>query len=259
MKRIISFLVIVMLLALSSVPTFATFENPSIVDDAGYLMQSEISALSERLNAVREKYNFEVAIFTESDMTSATAEASADDIYDYQGYGAGENDDGIMLYICSGTREYHFTTHGKGSEYFNSNGLNYLESIVVPHLAEDDYYEAFDAFIETAEELLKMASEGTPYNENNYSTKYLIGVIALCLVAPLLIALWKMNGKLKKMKTAVVNDYAGNYMKPGSMNITTSRDLFLYSHITKTEKPKSNSGTHTSSSGRTHGGSGGSF
>ena len=47
-----------------------------------------------------------------------------------------------------------------------------------------------------------------------------------------------MNKKLKKMKTAVQNDYAANYMKPESMKINASRDLFLYSRITKTEKAK---------------------
>ena len=104
-----------------------------------------------------------------------------------------------------------------------------------------------------------MASEGNPYNEKQYSTKYLIGVIVMCLLAPLLIAFIMMKKKLKKMKTAVENDYAANYIKPGSMNLTMSRDLFLYSRVTKTEKPKSSSETHTSSSGRTHGGRGGSF
>ena len=240
-------------------PAYAAFDNPPIIDDAGYLMQSELDELSRELDKVREKYNFEVAIYTESDMTSDTAEASADDIYDYNGYGAGENVDGILLYICRDTREYHFTTHGKGLEYFNKNGLKYLESKVVPYLTENDYYEAFDAYIETSEELLSMAKSGKPYNEKQYSTKYLTSVIVICLVAPLLIAFLMMRKKLKKMKTAVENDYAANYIKPGSMNLTMSRDLFLYSRITKTEKPKGSSGTHTSSSGRTHGGRGGSF
>ena len=104
-----------------------------------------------------------------------------------------------------------------------------------------------------------MAKDGKPYNEKQYSMKYLIGVITVCLIAPLLIAFWMMKGKLKKMKTAVENDYAANYIKPGSMNISVSRDLFLYSRIAKTERPKESSGTHTSSSGRTHGGRGGSF
>ena len=259
MKRIFSCLVLLLITTSFVVTAYADFQNPAIVDDAGYLMQSELASLSKELDEVREKYGFEVAIYTESDMTSSTAEASADDIYDYQGYGAGENDDGIMLYICSDTREYHFTTHGKGLKYFNANGLAYLESKVVPHLSENDYYEAFEEYIETTDELLQMAKDGKPYNKKQYSTKNLIGVVAVCLISPLLIAFWMMKNKLKKMKTAVGNDYAANYIKPGSMNLTTSRDLFLYSRITKTERPKSSSGTHTSSSGRTHGGRGGGF
>ena len=259
MKRIFSCLLLLLITTSFVVTAYADFQNPSIVDDAGYLMQSELSSLSKELDEVREKYGFEVAIYTESDMTSSTAEASADDIYDYNGYGAGEDDDGILLYICSDTREYHFTTHGKGLKYFNSKGLKYLESKVAPYLSENDYYEAFNAYIETTDELLQMAKDGKPYNEKQYSTKYLIGVIIAALLIPLLVALILMKKKLKKMKTAVENDYAANYIKPGSMRIDTSRDLFLYSRITKIERPKSNSGTHTSSSGRTHGGRGGSF
>lgn len=259
MKRIFSCLLLLLITTSFVVTAQSDFQNPSIVDDAGYLMQSELSSLSKELDEVREKYGFEVAIYTESDMTSSTAQASADDIYDYNGYGAGEDDDGILLYICSDTREYHFTTHGEGLKYFNSNGLKYLESKVLPYLSENDYYEAFNAYIETTDELLQMAKDGKPYNEKQYSTKYLIGVIIAALLIPLLVAWILMKKKLKKMKTAVENDYAANYVKPGSMNISVSRDLFLYSRITKTERPKESSGTHTSSSGRTHGGRGGSF
>lgn len=259
MKKIFSCMLLLLISMTLLLPVYAAFENPPIIDDAGYLMQSELAKLSEELEQIREKYNFEVAIYTESEMSGNTAEEAADDIYDYNGYGAGENDDGIILYICRDTREYHFSTHGKGLEYFNKNGLIYLESKVLPYLEDDNYYKAFEVYSKTADELLKMASEGKPYNEKNLSTKYIIGVILVCLLAPLLLAYIMMKKKLKKMKTAVENDYATNYMKPGSMNISVSRDLFLYSRITKTERPKESSGTHTSSSGRTHGGRGGSF
>ena len=231
MKRIFSCLVLLLITTSFVVTAYADFQNPAIVDDAGYLMQSELASLSKELDKVREKYNFEVAIYTESDMTSGSAEASADDIYDYNGYGAGENDDGIMLYICRDTREYHFTTHGKGREYFNKNGLIYLESKVLPYLEDDNYYKAFSAYIETADELLSMAKDGTPYNEKNLSTKYIVGVVLVRLLAPILFGFILVKKKLKKMKTAVENDYAANYVKPGSMNISVSRDLFLYSRI----------------------------
>ena len=250
-KRIFCVLLLVCVLLVQA----AAFSNPPIVDDAGYLFQSELAELSAQLDALRNEYDFEVAIYTESAMSGYSAEASADDIYDYLGYGGGANDDGILLYICSDTREYHFTTHGTGLTAFNQNGLSYLESKVVPHLSEDDYYAAFEAYIETAEELLTLAASGTPYDKK--PLKNVAFILIVCLLLPLLIAFFKMHGKLKQMKTAVENNEAANYIK--HMNLSVSRDLFLYSHITKTEIPKSNSGTHTSSSGRTHGGSGGSF
>ena len=60
-------------------PAYAAFDNPPIIDDAGYLMQSELAKLSEELEQIREKYNFEVAIYTESEMSGNTAEEVADD------------------------------------------------------------------------------------------------------------------------------------------------------------------------------------
>ena len=71
-------------------------------------------------------------------------------------------------------------------------------------------------------------------------------------------------GNMKsKLKTVRFQAAASNYMKNGSLNITESRDLFLYNTVTRTAKPKNNSSsgssTHTSSSGSTHGGGGGKF
>ena len=167
MKKTFSCMLLLFITMTLLLPAYAAFDNPPIIDDAGYLMQSELASLTEKLDKVRKEYDFEVAIYTESEMTSDTAEASADDIYDYGGYGAGENDDGIMLYICRDTREYHFTTHGKGRENFNKNGLIYLESKVLPYLEDDNYYKAFSAYIDTADEFLSMAKDGNPYNEKN--------------------------------------------------------------------------------------------
>ena len=219
MKKLLSCVLLSLLLLTLFLPVYASFKNPSIVDEAGYLMQSELASLTEKLDKVRNEYDFEVAIYTESEMTSDTAEASADDIYDYGGYGAGENDDGIMLYICRDTREYHFTTHGKGREYFNKNGLIYLESKVLPYLEDDNYYKAFSVYIETADELLSMAKDGTPYNEKNLSTKYIVGVVLVCLLIPLLLGFIMMKKKLKKMKMPYNSYHLQDKAKPCFLNI----------------------------------------
>ena len=257
MKRIVSVLFICFAMAVHCFA--AEFNNPPVIDEAEYLSESQLVELSEKLEGIRQKYNFEVAIVTEYEMTSYDAMSSADDIYDYGGFGAGENDDGIMLYICSSTRDYHITTHADGLRVFNENGIEYLKNNIQPYLAEDEYYIAMDTFANCADELLEMAENGEPFNKKQYDMKYLLIVIGCALLLPLIIAYFMMQSKLAKMKTAVENDYAANYIKPGSKRLDVSRDIFLYSRITKTEKPKNNSGSHKSSSGRTHGGGGGSF
>ncbi len=259
MKRTVSAIVIMLMLILSAVPAFADFANPSVIDGAGYLSESQLEELSAALNRLRENYSFDVAIYTEAEMSGEDAQSCADDIFDYSGYGFGENADGMILYISANPRQYHFSTHGSGEEIFNDNGLYYLEENILPSLQDDDYYTALKRYAELSEELLEMAAQGEPFDEIPTTMGYACCVIGVALLLPLLIAYIKMKAKLRKMKTAVENNYAANYMKPGSMNLSVSRDIFLYSTMTQTAKPKAESGGHISSSGEHHGGRGGSF
>lgn len=72
-----------------------------------------------------------------------------------------------------------------------------------------------------------------------------------------------MKGKLKTVRAQKA---ANSYMKKDSMQITESRDLFLYHTVTRTAKAsggssggRGGSSTHRSASGTTHGGGGGKF
>lgn len=259
MKKAISAVLVALAVITSTFSAFAMFNNFTVADYAGYLTEEQIEELSKQIDGVRQKYNFDVAIYTEEFMSGEDAESTADDLYDYLGYGYGENSDGIMLYIAADNSVYHFTTHGSGETVFNKNGLDYIEGKILPSLKEGDYYTAMKLFAEHCEELLKMAEQGKPFNEKQQSAGYIFCVVGCALVVPLLVAYFMTKKKTKQMKTAVENDYAANYMKPGSMNLSMSRDIFMYSTVTKTEKAKSSSGGHTSSSGEHHGGKGGSF
>ena len=96
MKKVISLLFVSLICITLILPCYAAeFENPPIVDTAEILSESQLEELTEKADAIRQKYNFEVAIVTETKMSGYNAMATADDIYDYEGYGAGENDDGM--------------------------------------------------------------------------------------------------------------------------------------------------------------------
>lgn len=258
MKRFVT-IMIVLLCFVSAITVYADFINPTITDSVGYLTEEQNKELSARLDKIREQYNFDIVFVSEDRISAYDAQAAADDIYDYNGYGYGENYDGILFYIADSERKYHFSVCGSGETIFNENGLAYLEKKIVPYLKKDNYYAAVKSYADHTEELLEMAAEGKPFNKRQHSMKYILCVVAGALLLPLILAYFMMHKKLCAMKTAVKEDNAGNYMKPNSMNLDFSRDIFLYSTVTKTEKPKSSSGSHTSSSGRSHGGRGGSF
>lgn len=251
MKKIISAISIALTVIISTISVSAMFNNPTVVDNAGYLTEEQIAELSKQLDDVRQKYNFDVAIYTEEFISGDDAESVADDLYDHNLYGYGENSDGIMLYIAADERRYHFTTHGSGETIFNDDRIMDLENKILPSFKEGDFYTAMKLYGEYCEDLLENPHKVTP--------GYVCCVVIGALLIPLLIAYFMTKKKMKQMKTAVENNYAANYMKPGSMNLSMSRDIFMYSTVTKTEKAKSSSGGHTSSSGEHHGGKGGSF
>ncbi len=87
--------------------------------------------------------------------------------------------------------------------------------------------------------------------------------LVIALVAGLIIAAI-YNANLKgQLKSVQAQRAAADYVKQNSMNITESRDFFLYRKVNRTEKSSSSSSggssTHRSSSGATHGGGGGKF
>lgn len=261
MKKFVLALSIMIICTVSAFTSFATtFKNPPITDNAKYLTETQFNELSDQLEKIRKQYNFDVSIYTEDVMSGEDAMSTADDIYDYNGYGA-NGAHGMMLYVSTNPRNYWFTTYGNGESFFNKNGLDYMENKILPYLKEDDYYSAFKAYVKYSDELLDMAAKGKPFDKKQHEPSFVIGVIVAALVLPLVVAFIFMRSKLAQMKTAVKENYASNYIKPGSMKLDSSKDIFLYSTVIKTEKPKSDSSSesHTSSSGRSHGGSGGGY
>ncbi|MGN1319222.1 MAG: TPM domain-containing protein, partial [Lachnospirales bacterium] len=249
------FLIILISIVLFNVFPLCASERPSaVVDVPEILTDAEFYNLYDRIDSIRNTYGVDIAFVISKKIVMENAQSEADNLYDYYGYGVGENYDGILYLVCSTTHEYAFTTCGKAIEIFNDDALEYIDNEMLPYLKDGDYYNASLVYVDKCEELLKMAENGEIYKKK-INILYVIGGIILI---PLALAFALMSYKLSKMNTATFNYGAADYVKNGSMNLQLSRDIFLYSTVSKTEKQKSNSTTHTSSSGRPHGGRGGS-
>ena len=265
-KKTTLFIISVLLIMLSAMSVIA--EADRVADDAMLLTADEAQTLRTKLNEISEQYQCDVAIVTtdSEDIDSEyDAMVYADDFFDYNGYGIGSGRDGIILLISinDDNRFYWFSAHGYGSTAFSDHDTEYMGEQIVPYLKDGDYYSAFVRYVEMAEDRLEYAranilSDGTHVKKSAFDiSRLLIAFVAGVVIS--FIATGIMRGKLKSVRK---QSGAGNYVRNGSMNITNSRDTFLYSHVSRTEIPQnnnSNSSSHVSSSGSTHTGSGGSF
>ena len=121
---------------------FAASEFSLVLDEADLLTDEEESQLLDKLEAITGEYNLEVAVATVESKDGNEMNYFTDHFFDENGYGTGENHDGILFMVSIGDREWHITTHGYGMTAFNDDGLAYLKENVEPLLKDENFYGA---------------------------------------------------------------------------------------------------------------------
>ena len=139
---------------------FAASEFSLVLDEADLLTDEEESQLLDKLEAITGEYNLEVAVATVESKDGNEMNYFTDHFFDENGYGTGENHDGILFMVSIGDREWHITTHGYGMTAFNDDGLAYLKENVEPLLKDENFYGAFDTYADLCRDLLEMAANG---------------------------------------------------------------------------------------------------
>lgn len=309
MKRItvilLSVLILMSITLSASAYVYEEGDRTALVNDfAEIIPDYDEETLNFKLEQISETYECEVAVLTVNSTDGYDITAFADDYYDYNGFGWGENDDGIMLVVDMGNREFAITTYGTAIDIFTDYNLAQLESVFVPYLSEGSYTDAFIAYYEKCINVFDdyntylndYGGEGNVYipsdddyiyddgyndiYEDDYYTPhksplrqiFSVKWLVISVIIGLVIAFFYTSFLKSQLKTVKSKPSASDYVIPGSFNLTGQRDVFLYRNVKKTPKPKNNntgsrggssfgggSSTHRSSSGRTHGGSRGSF
>lgn len=267
-KRAYTVIFALLLLVLSVVPVFAAKGMPRLVDEAGLLSGSEAARLLARLDEVSERQQVDLVVVTKKSLHGKTPMEYADDFYDGEGYGFGDGKDGILLLISMEERDWYIATTGFGITAVTDAGREYMSDQFLEDLSEGEYAAAFLTFVGLCDDFITQARAGEPVDVGHFpkepfaAIRNLVIALAVGLMAALVVT-GVMRGSLK---TVYSQPKADSYVRAGSMELAKKNDLFLYSHVERREKPKDvktghpgGSQTHTSSSGRTHGGGGGKF
>lgn len=238
-----------------------------VVDMAELLSDSEKTALLSKLDEISERQKLDIVVLTVNTLDGKTPRDYADDFYDYNGYGFGENKDGILLLVSMEDRDWWISTTGYGITALTDAGIEYISEKFLSDLSDGDYAQAFTTYAELCDQFITQAKTGESYDTGNMPKEpfNVAWNILVAFVIGLVVAVIVTSIMKKQLKTVQLKSEANNYVKANSMILTENRDLFLYNQVSRRARPKETdnssggSSTHTSSSGTSHGGGGGKF
>lgn len=239
-----------------------------IIDDDNVLSDQEKQELDYLIKDYIDHTGYDMVIYLADKGNSFYEEEGhtvtelADDTFDFNGYGIGDDLEGIILCFDIMYRDYTITTSGPSC--INTYSIAALESIydnVTPFFRENKFFEGCKAFINGA----KIAYDNYDlYHESIPQHNVISESLIAALICSLIITIISFIVLSSKLKSTSIKNTAGEYMKDTKINILRSGDIYLYSNIARRKieraDTKSNnnfsSPTHISSSGHSHGGGG---
>ncbi len=252
---------LVSLLALSMFGTItvkATDSRPSRMEDYADLLDSAAEMnMREILDELSRELEFDIVIVTTDSTGGKSSQSYADDFFDYNGYGFGENYDGVLLLINMEYREWHISTTGYGMSAVTNSEVEEIGEDIVEYLSYGQYEAAFREFAAQVAREVKKERDSEVLDLGEIIARLVIAIVVGMGLAFIPVTVMK-----KKMNNVAIKNEATDYMKRSQIRMTDQRDMFLYSTVSRRRKPQessSRSGGHIGSSGRSHGGGGGRF
>ena len=259
MKKKITGIVLMLMLAFFLwIPSFAADITPEetgaemryVIDTYGLLSFDEWYALENRAANISELYSCGVYIVTVDDYNNY----GYGNVYDVttkiyhsdNGFGVGDERDGIMLLLSMDGRDYALFVYGDKAEYaFSDYGLEQLEDAFLGDLGRNDWYGGFSGYIRECDRYLACAQEGRPVRTNP------IGSIVVSALISCAIALVICMTLKSQMNTVHNKIGAREYVTSGGLHL--SQQVDQYTHTTRISRKIQNK----SGSSRSHSGGGG--
>lgn len=232
--------VVLMLTACLSVSAVSDQDTHRVYDEADLLTSEEIITLEDKLNKASEKYGCEVIVATAGALYKDPMYHAEDKLNEHFDLTNNSKKSGICLLVSMSGRKYGIHFLGDADEkVFKETDRDDLEEIIKPYLSDGEVYNAFCAFADKCEETI----------EYYYTVKFKPLWILISLGVGIVIAFIVVLIMKSQLKSVRFQAAANNYLKNGSLNITESRDIFLYSTVVRTEIPKANTSSSPGSSG----------
>lgn len=238
-----------------------------VEDTLDVLTYNDKQNLEVKAKEISDKYHFGVYAYFIYDDTGESydyMDSFIEEYYSDHDLGYGDTSDGVLLLITQTSQGNTYQVYVPGNadqSAFTLDGMNHLDDAAYSYLREHEYYDACDSYLDEVEELFEYYNEyGEAYGDNEAGFDSNDLSYAILFVLPPIIALIIVLIMKSKNKTSRVALEAHDYIPENGVNITNSRDFFLYRTTHRTpihhDEPHGDGGAHFSSSGGMHSGGG---
>ncbi len=274
-KRTLCFFVCLLLFVGTALPVIA--DQQRVFDEADLFTAQEEASLEKSISRSAEQTPLDLVVVTVLSTGSKDAQTYADDFFDDGGFGVGDDFSGALLLIDMGASEVAVSTTGYGIRLLSDARIDKILDAVVEHLAEGEAAEAAQAFLNMVTDY---ASQDVSQSQNGFQTegkvpsqqkKSFLKAAVQALPISLIIGIVSVGtiylacGRSGKSEVR-----PKSYRYYSSLQLSRKEDRLVDKHVSTRRLPRNNPppgagrsfgspSTHSSSSGRIHGGGSRSF
>jgi uncharacterized protein len=243
---------------------FYDSDAPQLTDTADIFTEEEESVIREKLRELREVYGSDFVVFTDVSTYGLSREIYAADFFEATGHGIGQDYSGMILFICMepGNRGWWTAAKGAVRPLFTEKAINWIDDKLEPYMRSGDYGQGVIQYLDNLDTLYRNGAPPVPFTTfltalgGSLAVGGIVGFIGMAL----------LEDTMKTVKEAA---HADSYLVKGSFRLRHSRNIFLYSTVSRTRRKSSSgggssggssySGSYSSSSGSSWSGGGRSF
>lgn len=142
-----------------------------VMDIAELFTEGEKQQMEGRLAQIREEIGKDIVIYTDRTSYGLGHEACAEDFYDYNGYGIGQEREGCVLFICMDPNDRGFWTACTGPEtigLYTEEYANQMDDALYNYLVNGQYGEGAADWIEN---FYTLYTKGMPFPPEWYDAE----------------------------------------------------------------------------------------
>lgn len=223
-----------------------------VQDDYDLLTYEEWDTLNQELSDIYEKYHYDAVLWISTDTDIEDVRKHVAEFMQEKEIGYGDSHEGMCIFNQPDTRDIAIVFRGDTQKLFPDNVQEIMIDKCKTKLKEDDMVGGYQSLIDDLATGLERVQEGKKVRPMDIDGSplsadlpfYLLLSFVIMAIPTLIMTLYQVH----KMKTKVPQPNANAYETGKGLKITEKQDMFLYSTISQTAKPKNDNNDSDSGS-----------